>query len=86
MNDNTLARLRVAALVLPMVNAVLFGAGLVTVLSAPALSANAFFWIPVVVLASFLLSIALTWEIAPMMMMRFAHRRRARDRQVRRPR
>jgi hypothetical protein len=71
MTDNTLARARVAALIFVMVNAVVFGVGLVTVLSIPALSAHAFFWIPVVVLASFPLSAPLSWLVAPTMMMLF---------------
>lgn len=45
MSSNTRARLRVATLIFSMVNAVLFGAGLIVVLSAPALSQQAFFWI-----------------------------------------
>ena len=56
MTKNTLARVRVAALIFSMVNAVIFGVGTITVLSIPALAAHASFWIPAVVLASFLLS------------------------------
>ena len=61
MNDNTIARMRVAALVYSMVNAVVFGIGVVTVLSVPALSAHAFFWIPAVVVTSFGLAAPLSW-------------------------
>ena len=75
MSHNTVARARVAALVFSMVNAVVFGAGLVAVLSIPALSAHAFFWIPVVVLTSFLFAAPLSWLIAPMMMLRFVRAR-----------
>jgi hypothetical protein len=75
MTSNTLARLRVAALIFSMVNAVIFGAGITTVLSIPALAAHASFWIPAVVLASFLLSPPLAWILAPMMMLRFMHAR-----------
>ena len=73
MNNNTIARIRVAALVYSMVNAVVFGIGVVTVLSVPALSAHAFFWIPAVVVTSFVLAAPLSWLIAPMMMLRFLH-------------
>lgn len=73
MTNNSAARARVAALIYSMVNAVVFGAGLVTVLCVPALAAHAFFWIPAVVLTSFLLSAPLCWLIAPMMMLRFMH-------------
>jgi hypothetical protein len=76
MTNNTLARARVAALIFSMVNALIFGVGMVAILSIPALAAQASFWIPVVVLASFLLSPPLCWMLAPTMMLRFmrAHR------------
>lgn len=73
-NDNA-ARLRVSALIYAMVNAVVFGVGLIMVLLAPTLAQHAFFWIPSVVLASFVLSAPLSWMIAPLMMMRFARAR-----------
>jgi hypothetical protein len=38
-----------------MTNAVIFGAGIITVLNVAALRDNAYFWIPVVVLASLIL-------------------------------
>ena len=71
MTDNTRARARVAALIFSMINAVIFGAGLVTVLTVPALAAHASFWIPAVIVTSFLLSPPIAWLLAPMMMMRF---------------
>jgi len=71
MTNNNRARVRVAALIFSMVNAVIFGAGLVTVLTVPALAAQASFWIPAVIVTSFLLSPPLAWFLAPMMMMRF---------------
>ena len=42
----------VAALIFVMANAMVFGAGLVTVLGVPMLAEHASFWIPAVVLAS----------------------------------
>jgi hypothetical protein len=73
MTNNSIARMRVAALVFSMCNAVVFGIGIVTVLAVPALSAHAFFWIPAVVLTSFVVAAPLSWLIAPMMMLRFLH-------------
>ncbi|MFH1344688.1 MAG: hypothetical protein ABIL01_26345 [Pseudomonadota bacterium] len=75
MTSNSLARVRVAALIFLMVNAVIFGVGIVAVLSIPALAAQASFWIPAVVLASFLLAPPLSWILAPMMMLRFMRAR-----------
>ena len=71
MTENTLARVRVAGLLFSMVNAVVFGVGIVAILTIPALAAHASFWIPALVLASFLLSPPLSWFLAPMMMLRF---------------
>ena len=65
------ARMKVAMLIFSMVNAVLFGAGLITVLTVPSLAADAFFWIPLVVIASFTLAPPIAWFIAPSMMQRF---------------
>ncbi|MFO1111990.1 MAG: hypothetical protein U1E61_22690 [Bradyrhizobium sp.] len=76
MNSDNQARLRVAALIFMMVNAVVFGVGLVSVLLTPALAQHAFFWIPVVVVTSFVLAAPVAWFIAPHMMMRFVLARR----------
>jgi hypothetical protein len=54
-----------------MVNAVIFGVGLTSVLSMPAATPYATFWIPAVVVTSFVVSAPLAWLIAPWMMMRF---------------
>lgn len=72
------APLRVAALIFTMVNAVVFGVGLVTVLATPAMSQHAFFWIPTVVVSSFVISPPLAWLIAPMTMQRFIQARQIR--------
>jgi hypothetical protein len=77
MNSNNQARLRVTALIYMMVNAVVFGVGLISVLMTPALAQHAFFWIPAVIVTSFILSAPLAWFIAPFMMMRFILARRA---------
>ena len=78
MTSDNHARLRVAALIFTMVNAVVFGVGLVTVLTTPSMAQHAFFWIPAVVVTSFILSPPLAWFIAPMMMQRFIQARQTR--------
>lgn len=75
MTSDNQARLRVAALIFTMVNAVVFGIGLITVLTVPALAQHAFVWIPTVVVSSFVFSPPLAWFIAPMMMQRFIQAR-----------
>lgn len=71
MSDANKTRIKVAALIFSMVNAVLFGIGLLAVLTLPSLAQNAFFWIPVVVVSSFVLAPPIAWLIAPSMMQRF---------------
>jgi hypothetical protein len=71
MNSDSQARMRVAALIYLMVNAVVFGVGLISVLMTPTLAQHAFFWIPAIIVTSFVLSAPLSWFIAPSMMMRF---------------
>ena len=77
MNNDSRARLRVAALIYCIVNAAVFGVGMIAVLSIPALMSHAFFWVPAVVASSFLISAPLAWFIAPWMMMRFIRANRA---------
>jgi len=78
MNSDSQARLRVASLIYLMVNAVVFGVGLIAILMTPTLAQHAFFWIPAMIASSFALSAPLAWFIAPSMMMRFALARRTR--------
>ena len=78
MTSDNQARLRVAALIFTMVNAVVFGIGLITVLTTPTMAQHAFFWIPAVVVSSFVISPPLSWFIAPMMMQRFIQARQTR--------
>jgi hypothetical protein len=75
MTADNKARLKVALLIFSMVNAVVFGLGLITVLSIQSLSQHAFFWIPVVIVASFALSPPISWFLAPSMMQRFLQAR-----------
>lgn len=53
-----------------MINAVLFGVGLVTVLVSPLTSGNLMLWIPVVVVASFLVTPFLAGPVARRMRFR----------------
>jgi len=71
MARETMTRARIAVLIYSMVNAVLFGAGLIFVLTLPVLSANAGFWISVVVGASLILAAPIAWWIAPRLHARF---------------
>jgi hypothetical protein len=68
-------RFRIAVLIYSMTNAVVFGAGIIAVLNVPELSANATFWIPVVVVASLILAAPLAWLIAPRLQARYDRRR-----------
>jgi hypothetical protein len=64
-------RLGIASLVGLMDNAVLFGAGLITVLMTPALSANAFVALPIMIVLSFVLAAPISWAIAPRLRARY---------------
>ena len=70
MSKDSWARLRVAALIYWMVNAVIFGLGAILVVSIPALLAPAVVCIPAVVVSSFAISAPLAWFSA-LMMLRF---------------
>ena len=67
-------RLRIAVLIYSMTNAVIFGAGLITVLNVSALRYNAFIWIPIVVKASLILAAPFAWLIAPRLQARYDRR------------
>jgi hypothetical protein len=68
-------RARVTWLIFGMTNAVLFGVGLITVLTVPLLAANAALIIPLVTIASFALAFPLAWKIVPWMRARHEQRR-----------
>jgi hypothetical protein len=55
----------ITAIVSMMTNAVLFGAGAITVLSVPALNDEAKYLLPAVIVASFVLAPIVAWFIAP---------------------
>lgn len=73
-------RLWIAALLFPMVNAVLFGVGVTALLSIPAMSeqASSLFWI--VVAVSFVIAGPVSWFIAPRLRARYWRKRRMRER------
>ena len=79
MTRETATRAQIALLIYMMISGVLFGAGVILVLTWPALSANAGFWISAVVGASFILAAPVAWWIAPRMRARYWRRRRAAD-------
>lgn len=68
------ARLQVAGMLFMMVQAVLFGIGMVSILMSP-LSDQAMTAIPWMIAVSFIASAPLAWLIAPRLQMRFWHRR-----------
>jgi hypothetical protein len=68
-------RTYVAALVSMMINAVVFGIGAIAVLSLPGLAADAWFWLPLVVVVSFVVSPFIGWWMAPMLRARYERRR-----------
>jgi hypothetical protein len=77
MHPKTRMRAGLAALVFIMTNAVLFGAGLITVLSIPAWQSDAAYTIPAVVVASFVVAAPASWIIAPRLRARYWRQRAA---------
>jgi uncharacterized membrane protein YiaA len=83
MSEETMTRLRIAALIYPMAGAIIFGVGIVLALTVPALNADAGFWIAVVVATSIILAAPIAWLIAPRLRARY-WRHRAEAEHVRR--
>jgi len=75
MTRETWTRVQIAALLYSMTNGVLFGAGLIIVLTVPVLSADVGFWISGVVGASFILAAPIAWWMAPRLLARYWRRR-----------
>jgi hypothetical protein len=71
MTRETGTRALIAVLIYSMTNGVLFGAGLILVLTLPVLSADTGFWISVVVGVSFILAAPIAWWIAPRLRARY---------------
>ena len=79
MTRGTKTRAQIALLVYMMTEGVLFGAGVVLVMTWPVLSADTGFWIVAVIVASVILAAPIAWWIAPRMRARYWRRRRAAD-------
>ena len=75
MQEGFSTRACIAILIYSMINAVLFGIGIVTVLNVPSLAAHAWIGIPVVVVLSLLLAVPIAWFIVPRMRARYWRRR-----------
>lgn len=71
MSQETKTRAQIAALVFVMTNAVLFGAGLITLLTIPALSAHAGTGIVIVTALSIIVGAPAAWLIAPRLRARY---------------
>ena len=68
-------RAQIASLVALMVNAMLFGFGVIAILTVPALNAHAALLIPALVAVSVLAAPAIGWFIAPRLRARYWTRR-----------
>ena len=75
MTEETWTRVQIAALIYSMTNSVLFGAGLILVLTLPVLNADAGYWISVVVGTSLILAAPIAWWMAPRLRARYWRRR-----------
>jgi len=71
MTRDTRTRAAIAALVYVMTDAVLFGAGVILVLTLPGLNADAGYWLTIVIGASFVLAAPIAWWIAPRLRARY---------------
>jgi hypothetical protein len=76
MEEHMTTRAYIAGLLSLMVNAVVFGAGAITVLSIPELNARAAYLLPAVIAASFMISPFVAWYLAPRLRSRW-HREEA---------
>ena len=79
MTRETATRAQIALLIYLMTQGVLFGAGLILVMTLPALSVDAGFWIAVIVAASVILAAPIAWWIALRMRARYWRRRMIAD-------
>lgn len=75
MTRESATRAQIALLIYMMTQGVLFGAGLILVLTSPALSIDAGFWIIVVVSTSVILAAPIAWWMAPFMRARYGRQR-----------
>lgn len=70
-------RTNITLLISMMVNAVIFGAGAIAVLSIPTLRANAQIWLPAVIVFSLLMAPIVSWVLAPRLRARWSRRQAA---------
>jgi len=82
MTMETKTRAQIALLIYIMTQGVLFGAGIVPLLTWPILSADTGFWIVAVVVASVVLAAPIAWGIAPRMRTRYSRQNAALARDV----
>ena len=66
-------RTQIAALISLPVNAVLFGAGCIAVLSVPALAEQAKYLLPLVIVAGFTATFPVAWILAPRLRARYQY-------------
>lgn len=64
-------RLWIAALIFPVVNSVLFGLGVIPLLSIESLSDQVRALFPFVVASSFVLAVPISWMLAPRLRLRY---------------
>ena len=77
MTTETKTRAQIALLIYTMTQGVLFGAGIILVLTWPILRADTGFWIVAVVVASVVLAAPIAWWIAPRMRARYSRQNAA---------
>lgn len=75
MSEETMMRLRIAALLYPMAGAIIFGVGIILALTVPALNADAGFWIVIAVATSIILAAPIAWLLAPRLRARYWRQR-----------
>ena len=72
MSKDTKIRLALAVMVFMMLQAVVFGFGMIAVLYYPTLTEHAgFFWVPVVIATTSIISAPVSWWIAPHLRARY---------------
>ncbi|MBC7280939.1 hypothetical protein [Hoeflea sp.] len=72
-------RTMIAAMIALPVNAVIFGAGAIAVLSIPALAEQAKYLLPAVIVGGFLVTFPVAWVLAPRLRARFNYPERQRN-------
>lgn len=76
-------RIWIAALIFPVINALLFGIGVIPLLSIPDWAEHAKTLFPYVVAASFVIAVPVAWIVAPRLRLSYWQRINARERRRR---